>query len=199
MLSKPLFRRFSAVLAFLVLAVGIPITGYAALPQSEAVASSAGQIKAAAPTKVARKTKTTTPTKLVMKTKTITPTKVIVKTATPSKVITKTKTATPTKNVIPPAAFGKLQPADGAVSQPTTLTLSWTPSTYGAEYFYCIDTTDNDRCDTLWVRTSSVSTYTVVSGLLSRTQYYWQVRAANMAGVVEADGNVWWSFITADS
>lgn len=182
---KPLFHRFTAILACLVLAAAIPITGYAALPSVES--DSARAIKTATPTSRVNKTLT--------KTRTVTPSKVVTKTKT----ATPSKTAIPTRKVVPPAAFGKLQPADGAASQPTTLTLSWTPSSYGAEYFYCIDTIDNDQCDTLWVRTSSVSTYTVVSGLLPKTQYYWQVRAANTAGVVEADRNAWWSFITADS
>jgi hypothetical protein len=37
-----------------------------------------------------------------------------------------------------------------------------------------------------------------LSNLKYETTYYWQVRAVNSFGPVEADDEVWWSFTTAD-
>ncbi len=43
--------------------------------------------------------------------------------------------------------------------------------------------------------TGSVSQVTL-SGLFFDTTYYWQVRASNSAGTIDADGGTWWSFTT---
>jgi hypothetical protein len=99
--------------------------------------------------------------------------------------------------IIPPlpGAFGKIAPDKLAANQPTTLTLSWRSSSFVASYEYCLDTINNDTCDTSWTSTGT-NTYVNLSGLLNGTTYYWQVRAINAAGRTSANGGTWWSFTT---
>ncbi|MFZ5880414.1 MAG: S-layer homology domain-containing protein [Chloroflexota bacterium] len=128
---------------------------------------------------------------------TATPTGTI--TATPTKTSTPTKTATPTEPPSPPIAFVKTLPADNAVGQSTTPVLAWGSSTYATSYSYCIDTVDNNLCDTNWVSNGSSTFITLVGGLTPNYTYYWQVRATNPQGTVEGNGtNVWWEFTTSD-
>ena len=100
-----------------------------------------------------------------------------------------------TENQPLPGAFGKIAPADGAIGQLTTLTLSWGASTGATSYQYCIDTVDNDACDASWT-TVGLVTSTQVTGLTEWTAYFWQVRAVNGGGSTDADGGSWWWFIT---
>jgi len=96
-----------------------------------------------------------------------------------------------------PGVFDKLSPGDIATSVPLNPTLSWTPST-APNYEYCIDTTNDDACNTEWISTGS-DTSVALSNLLYETTYYWQVQAVNSSAVaVEANGGTWWSFTTAD-
>jgi len=97
-----------------------------------------------------------------------------------------------------PSAFGKAEPADGATNQNTALALRWNPSMDAAEYRYCLDTTNNDACDTTWV-SRGTNLGVDLSGLAENTTYYWQVRASNAEGTTDADSGVWWSFTTRDT
>ncbi len=100
-----------------------------------------------------------------------------------------------TKHVEPPAAFSKTAPANGALGQPTTLTLSWQESLRAASYEYCYDTTNNSACDGSWIATGATSA--IINGLSLSAVYYWQVRAINVSGSVQANfNNIWWSFAT---
>jgi len=94
-----------------------------------------------------------------------------------------------------PGAFGKTAPANGATGQLTDLNLSWSASSNAMGYEYCIDTTDNNACNTSWVAAGLV-TSTQVTGLAEWTTYFWQVRAVNGQGSSDADGGSWWWFIT---
>jgi len=58
--------------------------------------------------------------------------------------------------------------------------LSWAPSDGAASYEYCIDTIDNDICDTSWI-SAGTNTNVSLPRLKAKTTYYWQVRAVNAA------------------
>ncbi|MGD0168040.1 MAG: hypothetical protein ABSC51_12265, partial [Gaiellaceae bacterium] len=94
---------------------------------------------------------------------------------------------------LPPGAFAKTSPANGATGQPNTPSLSWGTSSDAASYEYCIDTTNNNACDGSWVSTSA-ATSASLSGLTLGTTYYWQVQAINAQGTTAADGGSWFSF-----
>jgi hypothetical protein len=83
----------------------------------------------------------------------------------------------------------------GATGQPTDITLSWNASSNVTGYEVCVDTVDNGLCDGAWDPVGAVMS-TVVNGLDESTAYSWQVRAVNGNGSTEADGGVWWWFIT---
>ena len=94
-----------------------------------------------------------------------------------------------------PGAFAKAAPVNGATGQPTDLTASWAASTNATGYEVCIDTVDNGVCDAAWESMGNVLS-AELSGLSESTTYSWQVRAVNGSGSTEADGGVWWWFIT---
>jgi hypothetical protein len=98
---------------------------------------------------------------------------------------------------IPPGAFSKTLPADGATGQSITPTLVWQASQNATAYEYCVDTVDNDVCDSNWVSTTNTFV-TLMTGVGANITYYWQVRATNPVGVVYANNNAWASFSTAE-
>ena len=95
-----------------------------------------------------------------------------------------------------PGAFIKILPTNGATGQSITPTLVWQVSANAASYEYCVDTTNNNICDSNWVNTTG-NFVTLMTGIGANLTYYWQVRAVNSAGVVYADTNNWASFTTA--
>jgi hypothetical protein len=103
-----------------------------------------------------------------------------------------------TRPLLRPGVFGKADPANGATNQNTTLALWWDPSTDAAGYEYCLDTSDNNACDTGWVSTGT-NLGADLSGLAQNTTYYWQVRASNAVSTTYADNGVWWWFRTVDT
>jgi len=96
-----------------------------------------------------------------------------------------------------PAAFGKSSPKNGATRVSRNPTLSWGASTRATIYEYCFDRINNNSCDGSWVSTSSLSVS--LSSLLTKTTYYWQVRAVNTTTneVTVANANTWWRFTTS--
>ena len=50
-----------------------------------------------------------------------------------------------------------------------------------------------------WQNVGNVTAWTVNVGLQPAMAYWWQVRAVNSSGQVQADGGQWWYFITASS
>ena len=98
-----------------------------------------------------------------------------------------------TTQVPMPGAFNKSSPANSASGQASTLNLSWVPSPSATGYEYCFDTTNDNACNSAWFN-NGTSTTANISGLLTATTYYWQVRASNPAGVPLANPGAWWSF-----
>ncbi len=94
-----------------------------------------------------------------------------------------------------PGAFGKAAPVNGAGGQPTDSTLSWDEATDATSYEYCVDTSVNDTCDTLWHAIGPVLSVEL-HGLLEGTAYSWQVKAVNSSGSTAADDGAWWWFVT---
>ena len=95
----------------------------------------------------------------------------------------------------PPAAFGKIAPANGAIVPEITPSISWASSDDADGYEYCVDTTNNNTCDGTWTSTSA--TAASLNGLNRNTTYWWQVRSLNAVGMTEANGGTWWTFTTA--
>ena len=100
-----------------------------------------------------------------------------------------------TRTGTPPAAFGKSNPANGATAQPASLALSWSSNSGATSYQYCIDTTNDSRCDGKWTNADNHTSVNLI-GLSYGTTYYWQARARNAGGTTEADAGTWWSFTT---
>ena len=98
-------------------------------------------------------------------------------------------TATPSR----PSAFNKVSPANVATIPPINPTLSWGNSPGAASYEYCYDKTNNTTCDGNWTTTGSNNSV-ILSGLDKGSTYYWQVRALNDFGSMDADGGNWWEF-----
>ena len=99
--------------------------------------------------------------------------------------------------VSPPGAFSKTTPTNGAVNQPMATMLTWGAASAATSYEYCIDTTNNNACNTSWVSTGTATSATL-SPLPANTAHYWQVRANNGGGTTYAEGAAtsFWSYST---
>jgi len=99
---------------------------------------------------------------------------------------------------VPPGAFVKSNPGNGATAVPLAPTLSWAASTGVASYEYCYDTTNDNACSS-WT-SAGTATSAALSGLSLNTTYYWQVRAVNAFGTTYANGaaTAFWSFTTGN-
>jgi len=84
----------------------------------------------------------------------------------------------------PPVAFSKETPLDKSIV--LTPLLRWGISTGAEKYEYCIDTTNDDACNT-WVNADK-NTSVLLENLAKNVTYYWQVRAVNKIGTTFADG-----------
>jgi predicted outer membrane repeat protein len=96
--------------------------------------------------------------------------------------------------LLPPDAFSKSAPINGATGQLTNPSLQWNSSVGAIDYEYCFDTINNNACDTNWAGTYGVNT--ALQDLPPNTAFYWQVRANNTAETTYADNDTWWSFRT---
>ncbi len=85
-------------------------------------------------------------------------------------------------------------PADGAINQPTTLTLNWDDSTGANTYDLYFGTTNPPP----YYGTTSVSQYDV-TGLSGNTQYFWYVVADNTLNTCPPATGPVWSFTTTTS
>jgi Zn-dependent metalloprotease len=96
-----------------------------------------------------------------------------------------------------PGAFNKTAPANGSTGVGLTTTLAWSSSAYATSYQYCYDTIDDNQCNRTW--NGGPSTTAGISNLGPNTTYYWQVRAANQVGGIDADNQTWGSFTTTST
>ncbi len=94
-----------------------------------------------------------------------------------------------------PGSFGKNGLSNNAVKQPVNPVLSWNQSVGVESYVYCVDTSNNNSCDSNWINVGSL-TSSQLSSLAFNSTYYWQVRAINVNGMTSADSGTWWSFST---
>jgi len=90
-----------------------------------------------------------------------------------------------------PSGLNKLGPSNGSGGLPSLIALSWT-AVPDSGYWVCVDTVNNNACDTAWFPNGG-GTSRQVGGLAPGT-YYWQVRSQNSAGLTDADGGAWSSF-----
>jgi len=93
-----------------------------------------------------------------------------------------------------PTALVKTAPVSGSSTASSSATLAWSGGSGATSFEYCVDTTNNNTCDTSWVSTTALSA--TVNTLVQNTTYYWQARARNATGVTDADGGTWSSFTT---
>ena len=94
-----------------------------------------------------------------------------------------------------PAAFGKIGLKNVSVKQAVNPLLNWNQSTGADSYVYCLDSSNNNSCDSNWINVGSASSIQL-SSLAYNSTYYWQVRAKNVNGETASDGGTWWSFST---
>jgi hypothetical protein len=94
-----------------------------------------------------------------------------------------------------PIAFNKINPTDSSSEIAVNSILSWEASSDVDHYEYCYNIDNDDICNTSW---QNVGTNTS-SGMIElnyATTYYWQVRAVNAVGEIDANDGTWWSFTT---
>jgi hypothetical protein len=94
-----------------------------------------------------------------------------------------------------PGTFRKTSPTNASTGKPTKLTLKWSPSANAASYQYCVDTINDNKCNTSW-KSAGANTNILISGLVKGKTYYWQVRAKNSLGIRLANAGTWWKFST---
>ena len=99
--------------------------------------------------------------------------------------------------VNPPGVFTKLSPAKAAGSAARSPLLTWGASNGAARYEYCIDSVNDNACNTSWISTGTATSVQLYNLALTKT-YYWQVRAVNDGGTSYANGSspAFWSFTT---
>ena len=94
-----------------------------------------------------------------------------------------------------PGPFGKVAPANNAISQPLSLMLSWNAASGATGYEVCVGLLPGD-CSATGGWVSAGGTSHALSGLSYATTYFWQVKAVNAGGQTMANGGAWWRFTT---
>lgn len=91
--------------------------------------------------------------------------------------------------------FSKLAPETLSDEQFPYIRLKWEAINTDGEYEYCVDTLDNNACDTEWVSAGD-KTQAMLYNLELDTTYYWNVRYSSSSGTVNANEGNWWQFTT---
>ncbi len=102
--------------------------------------------------------------------------------------------------IIPPGAFGKITPANGALEQPAELYLmDWSDSAGATSYDFCFDQTLDGACTGGWFPLGGSRSYINLGFFFPGYTYEWQIRANNSTGMATyADNGTVWSFTIAD-
>ncbi len=88
------------------------------------------------------------------------------------------------------------QPDSGAVGQPTTLTLSWSPVNGAASYHLQVNTQADFQGQTIFDSYSVLTNSQLLTNLTRRVVYYWRVRAVNNSIQDSSDFSNTFSFAT---
>jgi subtilisin family serine protease len=94
-----------------------------------------------------------------------------------------------------PLAFNKTSPAADSTGHGSSVSLNWAATSWADGYEYCVDTSNNNQCDTGWV-SAGTSTGATAGSLSDGTAYFWQARASNSNGTTTANSGTWWAFTT---
>jgi hypothetical protein len=97
--------------------------------------------------------------------------------------------------VAPPAAFSMTSPANSAIGQPVSGTLTWTTSTNATGYDVYLGTTNPPASKISSNQSGTTYNY---SGLSNNTIYYWKIVARNVNDTIVATGAPW-SFTTVQA
>ncbi|HPS41841.1 MAG TPA: kelch repeat-containing protein [Anaerolineaceae bacterium] len=93
-----------------------------------------------------------------------------------------------------PDEFSKSLPVNGFTSKLLDQTLSWEVSSGATSYQYCVDTTNDNTCNT-WFDNGTNTSVNLI-GLSPNTTYFWQAKSINNFGATYANGSdaTFWSF-----
>jgi hypothetical protein len=90
--------------------------------------------------------------------------------------------------------FSKQTPWAGASGLPSNVTFTWDAVPGATGYEICIDSTQDNQCDTAWTNAATPYSRTLVDGV-----YNWQVRALTGSGAVAANAGGWWTLTVGGS
>lgn len=94
-----------------------------------------------------------------------------------------------------PVSFSKITPDDGTAHQLVNPWLYWSDSAGADHYELCWTQSIVSTCDKTWVPVGLTNAYQL-QALTNDATYYWQVRAVNTTGTVEANSGEMWHFTT---
>jgi hypothetical protein len=77
-----------------------------------------------------------------------------------------------------PMPFGKINPSDQLINQPTNITLFWQSTNPLTKFEYCFDSLINHACDSGWIN-NGTNTSATLNNLSNSTTYEWHVRSRN--------------------
>lgn len=106
-----------------------------------------------------------------------------------------------TTSIAPPAVPTLISPANAAIDQPTSITLTWADGGGGAVQFYHLQVADDAGFASIVFEDAAIpgaTTSQLVSGLSITTTYYWRLRASNVGGAQVSSWSSAFTFTTLD-